>query len=378
MNCLDDEDAAIAVLAKLIEVDSINPIYGGKGEAQLVAYLESWLREKKVSYRKIPVMDGRENVVARVGPSDAPAVLLDAHMDTVGVEGWRRGDPFRLTSEGGRHYGRGACDTKASMAVFMRVLEHFASGEHPMRFAVVFAATVDEEDTQRGAYELAKVLPEWGVKWAISGEPTRSDVVSRHKGVGRYLLTTKGKAVHASVPEQGESAIYKAARICLEIEAMGERLRAAPAEEEIERGAVNVGVVRGGVGFNVVPDSCQLDVDRRFGAVEDPADARAELEAICSRYEGTSLEIALERPALRGRNSGALVGELLAAGQARGESIAEIVVPYMTNAVAYEEAGVPAVVFGPGDIAQAHKVDEYLEAGEMRRSLRVLEALFAK
>ncbi|EDY82483.1 Peptidase family M20/M25/M40 [Verrucomicrobiia bacterium DG1235] len=373
-----DEGVALELLSRLVRINSVNPVYGGPGESGVADFVCDWLTQRGIGFRRQSVAPGRDNVYARIGPDDSGALLIEAHMDTVGTDGWAKGDPHELSCEGSRHFARGACDTKSSLACFMLTLEYFA--KHPERLGrpIVFAATVDEESEQLGAYELAKLKQELGIVLALTGEPTCSDVIARHKGVGRYLITARGKAVHASAPELGENAIYKAARICRKLEKHAEELEARPRNSEIERGTLNVGVMRGGIGFNVVPDSCQLDVDRRFGSGETESVARGELEAICRTEAGVDLSVFLERPALRGLNSGSFVAEMLAAGKTAGHSIIEREVPYMTNAVSYEAAGIPAIVWGPGDIAQAHKNDEFIESGELIRSLSILDAFLRK
>ncbi|MBD5779400.1 ArgE/DapE family deacylase [Pelagicoccus sp. NFK12] len=371
-----DEVAALELLRQLVGIESVNPVFGGSGEAAVCEFVSGWLRDRKIAYELQEVFPGRCNVLARVGPEDKPTLLIEAHMDTVGVEGWATGSPFELKQVGQRYFGRGSCDTKASLATFMLVLERFAASPEDLRYGLAFAATVDEESEQAGAGELAKKKDELGLCMAITGEPTCSDLIARHKGVGRYLLSTSGRAAHASTPELGENAIYKAARICLRLEALEAELKERPREREIERGTVNVGVVRGGIGFNVVPDSCRIDVDRRLGTKEDPQDARSELEAICFE-EGAGFEVFLERPPLRGEESGAFVQGLRSAAAQAGYEVEQREVPYMTNAVSYEAAGIPSIVFGPGDIAQAHKNDEYIEAGQMLRSLQILETFLS-
>ncbi len=368
-----DENAVVELLGRLVAIDSVNPVFGGPGEAGVLAFLKGWLEERGIAYNCQEALPGRQNIYARIGAEDQPALMLEAHMDTVGVAGWATGSPFELRQEGNRYYGRGSCDTKASLATFLTVLERFARRPEDLGCALVFAATVDEESEQLGAFELAKLKEALRIDFAITGEPTCSDVITRHKGVGRYLLSTYGRAAHASTPELGENAIYKAARICQLLEQHEAELENRPRTSEIERGTLSVGVVRGGIGFNVVPDVCQLDIDRRLGTKETAAAARAELEEICKSEPGSRLDVFLERPALRGDFSAAFAGELLASAALAGISIREREVPYMTNAISYEEAGMATVVFGPGDIAQAHKNDEYIESGQMLRSLRVLE-----
>ncbi len=367
-----------ALLADLVGIDSVNPAYGGRGEKGIEDYVASWLAERGIAYRIQPVASGRSNVVARLGPASEPALLLEAHMDTVSTVGWAEGSPFELKERNGRLYGRGACDTKASLACFMLATSFFHRNPQRLKGALVFVASVDEENEQAGAYELAKLKSELGISRAITGEPTRSDVVSKHKGVGRYGIATTGKAAHGSNPELGVNAVYQAARICGELERLGEGLDRRVASDAMEKGTVNLGRIDGGSGFNIVPDRCRLDIDRRFGVLESAAEARAELEAICRREPGSELTVFLERPPLRGEKSASFVSEFLAAAQRAEVNIAERQTSYMTNAVAYESAGIPSVVFGPGDIAQAHKSDEFIAVGEMERSLSILIHLLSR
>lgn len=372
------EETPIDLLARLVSIDSVNPVYGGRGESEIANFVEDWLERRSIPHRAQEIAPGRRNIVARVGPIDAPALLLEAHMDTVGVGGWASGSPFELTRNGSRYFGRGSCDTKASLACFMLVTSHFHREPDTLERALVFSATVDEENEQIGAYRLAELKSELGIVEAITGEPTRSDVVARHKGVGRFRIETLGKAAHGSTPDLGDNAIYKAARICERLRALSERLGEDQNERPIESGSLNLGAIQGGIGFNIVPDRCYLEIDRRVGTRENPSLPRQQLERICQSEAGARLQSLLERPALRGPHSAAFVRRILEAGTRIGHTIREREVAYMTNAVAYEEAGIPAVVFGPGDIAQAHKVDEYIEAGEMEKSLGILKALLSR
>ncbi|MDQ8204595.1 M20/M25/M40 family metallo-hydrolase [Pelagicoccus sp. SDUM812003] len=353
----------------------MNPVYGGSGEDAVASFVQGWLEERGIQFSTHELVPGRRNVVARIGPLDAPALLLEAHMDTVGVAGWANGSPFELQERSGRLYGRGACDTKASLSCFMLTLDYFHRNPGELSGALVFAASVDEESEQIGAYQLAELKRDLNIDRAITGEPTRSDVVSRHKGVGRYRIELGGKAAHGSTPHLGENAILKAAKVCAELGDLADRLRAGPGEMEIDLGSLNIGAIEGGIGFNVVPDRCVIDLDRRYGIRETPADGRSQFEAICSRWQGARLESLIERPALTGENSKAFVQSMLRAGRASGVAIEEREVAYMTNAVAYEEAGMQSLVFGPGDIAQAHKNDEFIEVGEMERCLKILRTL---
>ena len=144
----------------------------------------------------------------------------------------------------------------------------------------------------------------------------------------------------------------------------------------IERGSLNVGKIEGGIGFNIVPDRCSIELDRRLGVNESMEAAREAVESIVGTESEASVSSFLERPALKTDNEHWFPMALEASARKQGMEGGFHEVAFMTNGVAYSSAGIPTLVFGPGDIAQAHKTDEYIEFGEMERSLAILEGLF--
>jgi len=367
---------SIELLKSLIRIPSVNPVYGGPGELQVQEFVESWLSKRSIDYRLQEVLPGRNNIVARIGPTDKPAILIEAHMDTVGVEGWVMGDPFEPVEQAGRLYGRGSCDTKGSLATFLQLAGRLAARESDLKYALLFAATVDEEFQQRGAFKLSELLVEMNIGGALTGEPTRSEIVTKHKGACRYSIQASGKAAHGSTPELGENAIYKIARIVEKLNRCGTLMSQEESLPFIERGSLNVGKIGGGIGFNIVPDSCSIELDRRLGVNEAVESVREGIESIVNSESDVSVSSFLERPALNTDNSHWFPQALEASARKHGVMEGFREVPFMTNGVAYSSVGVPTVVFGPGDIAQAHKTDEYIQFGEMERSLAILEELF--
>jgi len=198
---------------------------------------------------------------------------------------------------------------------------------------------------------------------AVTGEPTLSNVVSRHKGVCRYRMRFRGKAAHGSTPDLGENAIFKASRVLKKLEALIADIDAGPDEEMLDRSTLNIGEIHGGIGFNVVPDRCEIDLDRRLAIDETPDSARRELESLLGED-------------LKAIDGSFFSQELLNAARSVDPDLREVDAAYMTNAVAYAEQGIPSLVFGPGDIAQAHKRDEFIRSGEMEKCLSILLTLF--
>ena len=366
----------IELLKSLIRIPSVNPVYGGPGEAEVQAFVESWLGQNGIDHRLQEVFPGRNNVIARVGPEDKPVLLIEAHMDTVGVDSWAMGDPCTPLEKDGRLYGRGSCDTKASLATFLLLARSIARNPEAARYGLLFAATVDEESRQEGAFKLAELIPEMKVEGALTGEPTRSGIIAKHKGACRYCIEASGKAAHGSTPSLGDNAIYKMARIVEKLERYGALLSEEASLSFIEKGSLNVGAIEGGIGFNVVPNRCVIDLDRRLGIREEMQAAREAIEDIVATEEGTRLEVFLERPSLDTDVEHWFPQGLARSAVKCGVDDGFGEVAFMTNGVAYAQKGVPTLVFGPGDIAQAHKTDEYIEDGEMERSLAILEDLF--
>jgi len=367
--CLD-------LLKKLVAIPSVNPVYGGPGEKEMEAYVADFLSRAEIGFEVQETLPGRNNLIARIGPKDAPAVLVEAHMDTVGVDGWLKGSPYELLEENGRYFGRGSCDTKASLAVFMLLAQKVSRHRESIKHALVFAATVDEESQQLGAFKLAERVEELNIVAAITGEPTRSCLITKHKGACRYTIQSRGKAAHGSTPELGENAIYKISRVVEKLERYAELLSQEEGRDFIERGSLNVGKIEGGIGFNIVPDRCVVDVDRRLGISESIEGAKEAIETIAQSEADTEVATFLERPPLETDNENWFPKALAESAKRAGIETAFREVAFMTNGVAYASAGVPTVVFGPGDIEQAHKVDEYIDAGEMEKSLSLLERFF--
>lgn len=363
-------DHLSSLLKDLIALPSINPSYGGTGEAAVANFVEDFLRQAGLEPSRQEVFPGRDNIIARVGPA-GPALLLDAHMDTVAAEGWFSGSPFEPIVKEGRIYGRGACDTKASLAVFLAITAHFARQPEKLKHPLVFAATIDEEEKQTGALRLAEAGLD--LKAAITGEPTCLDIIHAHKGVLRFQIRTTGTAAHSAFPERGENAILRMAQVLIRLTTWQKELSHRPKHPTLGNPTGNVGTIRGGNAVNIVPDHCTIDIDRRLLPGETGAEVQAELRQLLHDIPGVSIETPyLERSGIDTPIDAPFSQELAAAIRPTKPDVAFHTAPYMTNATAYVAAGVPSLVFGPGDIAQAHTRDEFVETAQLGDAFRVL------
>jgi acetylornithine deacetylase len=208
-------DAVTRLLRDLVQIPSVNPMgrpMEGPGvlEAGVTAYLEHFFDDLGVACRLQEVAPGRSNILATYeAPAARRTILFDAHQDTVPIDGMTI-DPFGATVEGGRMYGRGACDIKGGMAAMLTAFARLVRERPAGSASVVMACTVDEEFTHKGSSRLADEPV--GAELAIVAEPTRLQIVNTHKGAVRWKVRTLGRACHSSTPHLGDNAIYRMAR----------------------------------------------------------------------------------------------------------------------------------------------------------------------
>ena len=367
------------LLRDLVALPSLNPM--GRSlppddiyEHRVTAYVEEFFRRLGVRYERQTIGPLRDNII---GYTDLPGarrtLLLEAHQDTVPTDNMTI-DPFGGVIEKGRLYGRGACDIKGGMAAMLSVFARVAR-EKPDRAAnLVMACTVDEEHTFLGVQRLVQRPPQ--VDMAVVAEPTQLQIVNAHKGVCRWYVTTRGRACHSSRPEQGTNAIYQMARLLTAIERYADSLRAARTDALLGPATISVGRIEGGTSANTVPDRCRIEIDRRMLPGEDPLQAPRELSSYLTQFaRDGSFECSepwLRSPALGPEKSTDLVNRLGQAIDSVTGSHEVTVVPYGTDASTIAEAGIPAVVFGPGDIAKAHTADESVPLDEVEAAAEIL------
>jgi acetylornithine deacetylase/succinyl-diaminopimelate desuccinylase-like protein len=373
------------------QVVSTNPRAGEKWVADFLATVAAHAG-LDVEFQK--VAPGRANVIARLLPRNKirQTILLAPHLDTVGADD----SQFVPRRKNGRLYGRGACDTKGSVAAMLTALCELANVKsRPGETGIVFAGLVDEENAQAGSRALVNqtccasqrrapergsatrsasaVTTDCGFKadLAIVGEPTRLQVVTAHKGSLWLQLETRGKAAHGATPQLGQNAVHEMARIVDMLEtdyAARLRRRRHPL---LGAATVNVGMISGGAQPNIVPDRCTISIDRRTLPGETETSVRREITALlhakrlsakisstklapCLPLE-TSPKLPLVRQFLRS------VSQTRPAG-----------VDFFCDAAVLSRGGIPSVVFGPGDIAQAHTADEWISLDSLERGKNLL------
>lgn len=327
--------------------------------------------------------EGAVNLYAEIGPPVQPAVLLSAHTDVVAAEGeaWVSA-PFSLTRRGSRLYGRGTADMKGFIAAVLATVPMLA--QRRLRRPLAIALSADEEVGVQGVGTMLDVLAQSPRKpaFCLVGEPTRMRVAVAHKGKVTLHICLRGRAAHSSSAPSGVSAIAFAARLIGALYAYQDELAAGARDRRfsVPHASINVGRVRGGGAVNVVAERCALDVEIRALPRQDQAELIQPVLKMCARTEADMRERAPEAsvtvktrasyPGLDDRGETApLIAEL-------AESDYGLAVDFGTEAGLYQQRlAVPVVVCGPGDVAQAHTVDEFIEAEQLDRAQRFLVRL---
>lgn len=378
-------DALTTILADLVAIPSVNPMGRAVSgptylEGRLTDYLERFCRDRQIAYAREVVSPGRDNLIARYdAPEPGRTLLYDVHQDTVPVEGMTV-PPFEPHVENGRLYGRGACDVKGSLAAMLVAIERLVRERPRGSASVRLACTVDEEFTHTGSSHLA-AGPWAQADLAIVAEPTRLDLVTTHKGAVRWKIRTRGVACHSSSPNAGRNAIYAMARVIAALEDHARELGQSTADAILGPPSLSVGRIEGGQSVNIVPDGCEIEIDRRVIPGESGAGCPARVEAFLRERLGSldgieTLPYWVNMPPLVprvGADCLEAIGATIRAVTGRSPAVGGV--PFGTDAGPLNESGVPCLVLGPGDIAQAHTKDEWIELREVHEAAEVFYRL---
>jgi acetylornithine deacetylase len=334
-------------------------------ERLMVAYLASLCRAAGIEHRTSEARPNRENLIVRLPKPGAPRLLITAHLDTVSGRGMS--EPFGGSLNEGSLWGRGACDDKGPLAAGLAaILDLHAFGIEPI-FDITFAGTVDEECSMAGAEQLAREID--GFDLCLALEPTDLKVITAHKGVYRFIVITRGKAVHSSHPERGDNAISRMLPILRDLESWGAEL----AQRHHPRlGSANLAVTRvqGGASLNIIPDYCEAGVDLRLLPEMSIAETERQVRQLIGDrgevvevYTGEGINTDPDLP---------LVRNFLAALRAAGVEPGPTTASFATDCSRLHHLG-PCVVWGPGDIAQAHQITEHIPVSQLERATNILK-----
>jgi len=371
-----NQEQLTQLLQDLVRIPSVNPAGDpgtgalNTGEARMVDYLSEFFRKLALDVETHEVEPGRANVIGKFTSRGArKSIALAPHTDTVSVAGMTI-DPFGGVVRDGNLFGRGACDTKGSMAAMLAALakavrqKEFREGG----LDVYFCGLMGEESGNDGARAL--VQRGFRADFAIAGEPTGCRIVHTHKGTLWFKIITRGRSVHASMPDKGENAIGKMAEAVRWL--LGDYTRSLQSKPHPALGpaTISIGSIRGGSQTNIVPDYCEIQIDRRTLPGETSDAVLAELRDTL-RHLPIEIETGRDCLPLYTDPGDPFVQKLAAATGAGAGSLTGAA--WYCDAALFAEKGMPAVAFGPGDVAQAHTADEFIDLAEVSRAARILE-----
>lgn len=374
---------ASEMLSKLVGFDTTSR----HSNLALIGFVRDWLDAHGVFYRQSLGAGGsKANIHAIIGPQVPGGVALSGHVDTVPVDGqaWSH-DPFTLRQEGGKLYGRGACDMKGFIACCLAAVPELVAMKlaRPIHLFITF----DEETTMEGAHTLVADLALSGLRpeLCIVGEPSLMQPILAHKGRLSLKVRARGKPGHSSEPARGVNAVHAAAEAVAYIAAEARRLAAdGPFDHGFDppHTTAHVGPITGGTILNIIPELCEFIMEFRGIPGDDPHAHLARLKAhVATHIEpamravdpdcGFDFEIDGDVPGMGLLEDHALatLTKQLAGSNSAGR------VSYGTEGGIYEQAGIPSIVCGPGSIIQAHKPDEWIEASQLAECSRFIRAL---
>jgi acetylornithine deacetylase len=369
---------AVALTRALTRIDSRNPTLApdSPGEAGIAAVLARILADWGFSIELFDSAPGRPNLVARIGPRDAPAMMFMGHLDTVGVEGMTH-DPYSGDMKDGRIFGRGSADMKSGIAAMcVGALRAFDSLEGRAKRQIIIACVTDEEFESLGTTAL--IDNGLSAECAIITEPTRLAICPAHRGFVWMEIEFTGRAAHGSRYDVGVDAITHAGLVLAELDELERVTLHERTHPLLGRASVHASTISGGLGISTYPDRCVLTVERRTIPGETADSILAEIETICERVTARRPELSM---------SVRLIGAQLPSDVATDAPVVTAIARALdaenlpttieglsawTDAALLNAAGIATICFGPGDIALAHAAEEYVPVDEIIRATDVL------
>jgi acetylornithine deacetylase len=368
---------AVALLRAIVRVDSRNPslVAGAPGEGAVAHLLGDVLTSWGFRVVLQEAAPGRPNVIARIGPPGGRSLMFDGHIDVVDVAGMVHA-PFDAEVREGRIYGRGSSDMKGGVAAMCAAAARAAD---QLDGEIIIAGVADEEFASEGTKAVirAGIRPEA----AIVTEPTRLAIGPAHRGFSWVEFAFRGHAAHGSRYDLGKDAIAHAGAVLHELENLQREVLERRTHPLLGHASLHASTISGGAGWSTYPDRCVLQVERRTLPGETTAQVMDEFHQVCSRARNRypDLVVELTHVLTQGPSDVAVespvVRALSRAMEAEGEGVRVEGVTAWTDAALLNDAGIPAICYGPGDMGLAHADEEYIEVAEVERATRVLTRL---
>lgn len=340
----------VAVARDLISIDSVNPalVSRARGEGRVAAWCADWLSERGFEVTAYESVEGRPSIVAiKRGSGGGRSLMLNGHLDTVGVATWI-GEPFTAEIRDGNLYGRGAFDMKGGVAAILvaaaRATGNRATGN--LSGDVIVTLVADEEFGSHGTEE---VLSHVTADAAIIAEPSGLELTLAHRGFAWFEVQIEGVAAHGSMPEQGVDAIVQAGRIMRALDQLRAELGSGPGHPVLGHGTVRVATITGGVDAATVAPSCTMTIERRFLPGQSVTSVEQQLRETIAAADGeatATVTTLVARGAFEAdpewpivRSVAAHTARVVGLATTRGE-------PFWTDAGLIAEAGIPCLIIG--------------------------------
>lgn len=371
------EEELVSLLSDLVRIESVSPLFGkgGSGEKGVMEYVCRYFDSCGIPYTLQEALPGRFNVLAHLKGSGSGALCFEAHMDTVTVDDMEI-DPFDPVIKGGKLYGRGSVDDKGSVAAMMYTLRMLKERNITPYCDIYFAAVAEEEFNYRGVARLLEAKIPFDA--AIVGEGTCVNIVRACKGNIRFKIITRGVAGHSSRPWEGRNAIVAMANVICELEQKLFPMYEQRRHPLLGPPTFNISLIEGGKLINIIPDHCEIQIDRRLLPGETPEQALQEikdcLEDLRTAHPEYELEICdpfMSDFAMEVDEDSNIVTTAAAACDAiLGSHMIEGAL-FSCDATKFPLSGIPAIVMGPGSILKAHTNDEYIEISDLAKAAEV-------
>lgn len=355
-------------LAALVAINTENP--PGR-EREAAEHISGLLADAGFDLALSEYLPGRTNVIARLENGPGPCFAFNTHIDVVPAgAGWSQ-DPFVLTERDGKLYGRGSCDAKGPLVAMLEAMRMLAANPDSWRGTLMGIFVADEEVASEGAKFYVREAPA-KIDYAVIGEPTSNATYSAHKGSLRPLVRVHGVTAHSGTPELGENAIFRAAQLLGLVEHAHQHSVRCHCHPLVGSASLTVTRISGGHADNVLPDSCELLLDRRMVPGEDEERVKQELRDLLTLAHdkfGVRSEIITFKPTTGGATQTDSADPIVLAGldACRAQGNAEPG-PFGfqggCDLVHFRSLGTKGIVIGPGSLADAHKPDEFVPIDE--------------
>ncbi len=374
------------ILTKLVSF----PVLGGQSNLTILEWIKDYLNEHNVPFYLVPNEDGsKASIHCRIGPAVDGGVILSGHMDVVPVAGqsWHT-DPFELVENGDKLYARGSADMKGFLACCLACLPEMREAD--LKKPIYFAFSYDEEVGCLAGPALVEAIKntyDEKPAYALIGEPSMLQPIVGQKGICIYEVTVNGSAGHSSRIRTEVSAIHEAARLIVWLEEKMEQLIADGHIDERfhpPHTSLHVGTISGGIAPNVIADRCVFQWDVRVIPQDSVLQIRDEFEAYCreretalrGRFPDFKIEVKEHHPPVPPLDTPAHLPVVDFIKALSGNDQLQTVA-YAAEAGQFAEGGFQSVICGPGDIAQAHRANEFIAKEQLEKGVALIKKLIA-